>query len=76
MLPALGACNNTAPQSGETATCDNRLPIPANAPAIAVPGSVDVTPGSALVLVDSHGLFVRDASTATNRGTLRLNVEN
>src|SRR6516225_7894827 len=74
--PVLAACDTSAPQSGQTATCDTRLPNPSTLPVIAVPGSVNVTinilTGAELDIAGDNAVFLRDGSTATNAGTLRV----
>ncbi|MEX3933058.1 autotransporter domain-containing protein [Paraburkholderia phymatum] len=73
---AFAACDNTAPASGETATCSSASPNPSTTPVVALPGSVNVTvsvqAGVELDVSTGNAVLVRDASTVTNLGTLNV----
>ncbi|MEA3128707.1 MAG: hypothetical protein QOF46_502, partial [Paraburkholderia sp.] len=72
--PAFAACDNTAPASGQTVTCDNSVPNPATTPIAAVADSTNVTvnvqAGAELDVTGNNVILVRDGSTVTNLGTL------
>lgn len=74
--PAVAACDNTAPNSGQTVTCDTSSPNPATTPIAAVPGSSNVTvnvlPNAELDVAGNNGILVRDQSTVVNQGALRI----
>ncbi|AME24210.1 hypothetical protein AXG89_10460 [Burkholderia sp. PAMC 26561] len=73
---ALGSCDNLAPVSGESATCDSSLPNPSLTGIAAAAGSTGVTvriqPGAGISVSNSNAVFVRDSSTVTNLGTLQV----
>jgi hypothetical protein len=73
--PAFGACDNTAPVSGQTVTCSSSAPSPSTTPVAAVAGSTNVTvnvqAGAELDVTGNNVILVRDGSTVTNLGTLR-----
>lgn len=73
---ALGSCDNLAPVSGESATCDSSLPNPSLTGIAAAAGSTGVTvriqPGAGISVSSSNAVFVRDSSTVTNLGTLQV----
>ncbi|WP_438395848.1 autotransporter outer membrane beta-barrel domain-containing protein [Caballeronia sp. DA-9] len=75
MPSALGNCDNFAPVSGESVTCDSGLPNP-SAGVVAVGGSTGVSvlvqPGAGISVSNSSAVGVRDSSTVTNLGTLQV----
>jgi hypothetical protein len=76
---ALAACDNPAPASGETATCNADSPNPSAIPVLAVTGSTGVTvlvlPGAGLSVNNNNGIVVRDSSTVVNLGTLQVSAD-
>lgn len=74
--PALAACDNFAPISGATATCDASAPNPSTASVAAVGGSTNVSvfvlSGAGLNVQNGSGIVVRDSSTVTNLGTVQI----
>jgi hypothetical protein len=79
MPSALGSCDNLAPVSGETATCDSNLPNPSAAGVVAAAGSTDVTvriqPGAGISVSGSSAVVIRDSSTVVNLGSLRVSTD-
>jgi outer membrane autotransporter protein len=79
--PALAACDNAAPASGQTVTCSSTLtPNPSSTPVVATTGStnvsVNVLPGAELTVNGNNGIQVYDRSTVTNLGTLNITGDN
>lgn len=71
----LAVCDNLAPASGETATCNANAPNPSTLPVVAVAGSTGVTvlmlPGAGISVNNSSGIVIRDSSTVQNFGTIQ-----
>jgi hypothetical protein len=79
--PALAACDNAAPASGQTVTCSSTLtPNPSSTPVVATTGSTNVSanvlPGAELTVNGNNGIQVYDRSTVTNLGTLNITGDN
>jgi hypothetical protein len=76
---ALAACDNLAPASGETATCNAASPNPSPMSVAAVTGSTGVTvlvqPGAGISVNNNNGIVVRDSSTVVNLGTLQVSAD-
>jgi hypothetical protein len=76
---ALAVCDNLAPASGETATCNSNAPNPSVMPVVAVAGSTGVTvlvlPGAGISVNNSSGIVVRDSSIVKNFGTLQATAD-
>lgn len=72
---AYGACDNTAPLAGQTATCDTRAPNPSTQPIATAPASANVTinvsPGAVLNVTSGSAISVRNTSTLNNAGTIQ-----
>lgn len=68
------ACNNLAPTTGQTVTCDSGAPNPSTLGVEAAPGSthvvVNVLSGAELDVSTNNGVLVYDQSTIVNAGTL------
>jgi outer membrane autotransporter protein len=76
---ALAVCDNLAPASGETATCNASAPNPSTLPVVAVAGSTGVTvlvlPGAGISVNNSSGIVVRDSSAVQNFGTIQNSAD-
>jgi hypothetical protein len=74
--PALAACNNHDPATGQTVTCDASAPNPDTTRVEAATGSTDVAvivqPGAALDVININGVFVRDQSEVSNQGDITV----
>ena len=72
---ALALCDNVAPASGQTATCNANAPNPSTLPVVAVAGSTGVTvmvlPGAGISVNNSSGIAIQDSSTVQNFGTIQ-----
>lgn len=72
--PALAACDNSAPVSGQSVSCTSAAPNPTTTGVSATAGSTNVTvnvqTGAELDVTGDNVILVRDGSTVTNLGTL------
>lgn len=72
--PALAACDNVNPVSGQTVTCTGSIPNPSTTSITAAAASTNVTvnvqSGAELDVNGNNVILVRDGSTVTNLGTL------
>jgi outer membrane autotransporter protein len=77
---ALANCDNQAPATGQTTTCDSTAPNPETVGVQAAAGSTDVTVnvlgGAMLDIAGGAAIQVRDASTITNGGSIVLGAAN
>jgi outer membrane autotransporter protein len=75
--PALAACDNTTPASGQTVTCSSTTsPNPSSTPVAATACStnvsVNVLLGAELTISGNNGILVYDRSTVTNLGSISV----
>jgi len=73
---AQAGCDNLAPASGQTTTCDAAVPNPDPNPVVAAVGSSDVTvnvqTGASISVINAHGVTIRDQSLITNAGNISV----
>ena len=77
LQPALAACDNSTPATGQTVTCSGTTsPNPTTTPVAATSGSTNVTvnvaAGAELDVSGDNGILVYSHSTVTNLGTIRV----
>ncbi|MGF6782115.1 autotransporter outer membrane beta-barrel domain-containing protein [Paraburkholderia sp. GAS334] len=76
LAPAVAGCDNTAPLSGQTATCTPAAPNPTTTQVRAVTDSTNVTiniqPNAELDISSGNALVVWDRSAIVNLGTVRV----
>jgi hypothetical protein len=77
LQPALAACDNSTPTTGQTVTCSSATsPNPTTTPVVATSGSTNVTvnveTSAELDVNGDNGVLVYDRSTVTNLGTIRV----
>lgn len=73
---ANAGCDNPAPATGQTATCDGTAPNPDPVPVVAAVGSSDVTvdvlAGAGVSVVNASAVTIRDASVVNNAGNIAV----
>jgi hypothetical protein len=73
---AHAGCDNLAPGSGQTATCDAAAPNPDPNPVVAAAGSTNVTvnvqTGAGISVINAHGVTIRDQSQIANSGNISV----